>query len=153
MIRRQPPARDTGPGPFISLLLLTSLAFGVLLSACGSREPATPAARRMWEGPGEYVASSGVITYERREIAQKIPLPQCVSVLEDSYRFARVTPFPAGGTAPPGLMDTFFRLDRWRLWSQPGQLAGQPMVFVTVRGSTGIVAEYERVAPNEGCEP
>ena len=145
----RPDARAGRPGIFISLFV--SVVCAALLAACGSREPSTPTGRRVWEGPGDYVASSGVTTYERREIAQKVTLPACLSVLDDRYRFARVTPFSGGGTTPPGLVDSFFRLDRWRLWTRPGQVAGQPVLFLTIRGSTGIVAEYERVAPGEEC--
>ena len=105
----------------------------------------------MWEGPGDFVSSTGVITHERREIAQRVPVPACITVGEDRYRFVQVTPFAGGGTVPSGLNDTFFRLDRWRLWTRPGPLLGQPVLFVTIRGSTGILAEYERVAPGEPC--
>ena len=110
-----------------------------------------PTERRVWEGPGDFVSSTGVVMHERREIAQKISLPACITVGEDRYRFAQVTPVAGGATVPSGLIGAFFRLDRWRIWTRPGPLVGQPVLFVTVRGSTGIIAEYQRVAPGEPC--
>ncbi|MGH2588454.1 MAG: hypothetical protein ACRDJE_26330 [Dehalococcoidia bacterium] len=136
-----------GTVAFLPLLLVLCVVL-----ACAPSEPEAPTGRRVWVGPSSAVASTGVITYDRREIAQKVALPACISVGDDQYRFTQITTFSGGGVTPPGLNDTFFRLDRWRLWTRPGPLEGQPLVFVTVRGSTGIVAEYERVAAGEPCD-
>ena len=34
--------------------------------------------RRVWHGPTETVSSQGITTYDRRELAQKVPFPSCV---------------------------------------------------------------------------
>lgn len=146
------PARARRPGFFVSTLPPLSLLLCALALACGSREPAVPTGPRVWQGPTPNVSSTGATQHERREIAQRISLPLCLSVAGRDYRFARVEPYAGGGTTPPGLTDTFYRLDRWRLWTRPGLLSEQPVLFVTVRGSTGIVAEYERIAAGERCE-
>ena len=138
-------ARATCPGILFSARPICLLLAATLLAACGSRQPETPAGRRVWEGPGNFVASTGVTTYDRREIAQKVPLPTCLEVGAARYRFAGVTQHEQRGGGPPGLIDTYFHLDRWRLYMRPGgALPEQPVLFVTVRGSTGIVAEYQR---------
>jgi hypothetical protein len=142
-------AREDRPGIVVFLPLLIVLC--VVIAACAPSEPEVPTGRRVWEGPGSAVASSGVFTHDRREIAQRVALPSCISVGDDQYRFSQITTFLGGGVTPPGLNDTFYRLDRWRLWTRPGALEGQPLVFVTVRGSTGIVAEYDRVPADEPC--
>jgi hypothetical protein len=144
-------ARAVRPGVAICLgwLLLWAAVMSV---ACAPEQPQTPTGRRVWEGPTSSVASSGVVQHERREIAQQITLPACIRVGPDQYRFTQVVPFAGGGTNPPGLNDTFHRLDRWRLWTAPGPLEGQPKLFVTVRGSTGIFAEYERLPSGETCD-
>jgi len=139
-------ARVIRPGVAVSALIAALL----LLGACGQAEPQSPTGPRTWEG-GDLVSSSGVIGYERREIAQKVSLPGCITVGGDRYRFAQVTPYEGGGATPPGLDNTYYRLDRWQLWKRVGPLEGQPTLFVTVRGSTGYVAEYRRVAPGEPC--
>ena len=144
-------ARAGHPGVLVCRGALLLLAIAPLLGACGSPGPSVPVGRRVWDGPGDFVASRGVTTYDRREIAQKVPLPSCIEVGEAHYRFARVSPVPVSGAAPPGLLDTSFHLDRWRLWTRPGPLRDQPVLFVTVRGSTGILAEYERLA-GESCD-
>lgn len=143
-------ARAGRPGVAVSLTALL-IWIGALGAACAPDAPGTPTERRVWEGPSNLVASQGVTRYERRELAQQVPLPSCLGVGADSYRFTRVTAYEGGGTNPPGLTDTFYRLDRWRLWSRPGALSGQPVLFVTVRGSTGITAEYERLPSGEIC--
>ena len=122
----------------------------LLLAACGAAEPEVPPGPRAWEG-GTQVTSEGVVVHDRREIAQKVPLPACVTVGQDRYQFAEVTPYVGGGTVPPGLDSTFYRLDRWSLWKRPGPLEGQPTLFITVRGSSGFVAEYRRVGAGEPC--
>ena len=127
------------------------LALAALPAACGARPPEVSAERRAWQGPGDFVFSSGVTTYDRREIAQKVPFPTCIRVADDRYRFVQVTTLPANSPTPPGLFDTMFYLDRWRLWAGPGPLIGQPAVFVTVRGSTGILGEYSRITDGEPC--
>lgn len=122
-------------------------------AACGAPPQETPAGRRVWQGPGGYVASRGVTSFERREIAQTVMLPVCIEVQSDRYRLARVSVLPAGALTPPGVLDTGFRLDRWRLWTPSGTPVGEPSLFVIVLGSTGTVAEYERLAPAVACEP
>ena len=143
-------ARASRPGVAICLVWLLVFS-GMTLAACAPEQPETPAERRVWEGPTNSVASSGVVRHERREIAQQITLPACISVGTDAYLSSRVEPFEGGGTNPPGLNDTFHRLDRWRLWTLPGPLEGQPTLFLTIRGSTGIVAVYERLPSGEVC--
>lgn len=143
-------ARSACSGRVLSQSLL-ALSLLFLTASCGSREPETPAERRVWEGPGSFVASSGLVAYERREIAQKLDLPRCIEVGSDRYGFVDVTPISGGGATPPGLTDTFFRLDRWRIWTRGGPIQGQPALFVTVRGSTGIIAEYGRLPPGDAC--
>ena len=142
-------ARARGPGVAVSALVV-ALLLGAMFAACGQAEPAVPTEPRLWEG-GTEVSSEGVVVHERREIAQKVPLPACITVEQDRYRFSGVTPYTGGGTTPPGLDSTFYRLDRWSLWKRPGPLRGQPSLFVTVRGSSGFVAEYRRVAAGEPC--
>jgi hypothetical protein len=143
-----PNARAGRPGVAVSLAVLL-ISIGALLAACAPDQPEVPTGRRVWEGPSTAVASRGVTTYERREIAQQVPLPACISIGGQEFGFTDVSTFP--GVNPPGLTDTFYRLDRWRLWSRPGPLDGQPALFVTVRGSTGILAEYERLPDGEPC--
>ncbi|MGD9890758.1 MAG: hypothetical protein AB7R89_03955 [Dehalococcoidia bacterium] len=143
-------ARDARPGVAICLVWLT-LWSGVFVVACAPSRPEIPTERRVWEGPTNTVASSGVVHHERREIAQQIAVPACISVGSDQYRFDRIEPFAGGGTNPPGLNDTFHRLDRWRLWTDPGPLEGHAQITVTIRGSTGIVAQYERLPAGETC--
>ena len=142
-------ARVARPGVVVSALVL-GLLFWASFAACGQAEPEVPAGPRVWEG-GTDVSSEGVLLHDRREIAQRVPLPACITVEQDRYRFTGVTPYARGGTAPPGLEPTLYRLDRWRLWKRPGPLLGQRSVFVTVRGSSGFVAEYQRVGADEPC--
>jgi hypothetical protein len=144
-------ARAARPGVAIWLVWLVVWSC-VFVMACAPRQPEIPTERRVWEGPTNSVASSGVVQYERREIAQQIAVPACISVGPDQYQFVQVTPFAGGGTNPPGLNDTFHRLDRWRLWTNPGPLEGRAELFVTIRGSTGIVAQYERLPAGETCD-
>jgi hypothetical protein len=138
------------PGVAICLVWLTAWA-GIFVAACAPQQPEIPTERRIWEGPTQNVASSGVVRQERREIAQQIAVPACIIVGQNQYRFEQITPFAGGGANPPGLNDTFHRLDRWRLWTPPGPLDGQVKLFVTIRGSTGIVAEYALLPAGESC--
>jgi hypothetical protein len=142
-------ARVTGPGVAVSALVL-ALISALLAAACGTPAPEIPTGRRSWDG-GTQVASEGVFMYERRELAQRVPLPACILVGEVRYLFREVTPF-SGGTSPPGLDPTLYRIDRWNLWKRPGPLEGQPSVYVTVRGSSGLLAEYQQVGAGEPCE-
>lgn len=146
-------ARASRPGVAFLFAGLLSLALALLLGACGGRGPDVPTQRRTWEGPGPGVFSEGVTVYDRREIAQKVPLPTCLQAGDDRYRFAQVVSIPDNSLTPPGLVDTMFRLDRWRLWRQPGAPAGQPIVYLTIRGSTAILAEYRLLAAGERCNP
>jgi hypothetical protein len=145
--RAHPSARAARPGIAVpGVLALLAALLMTLFSACGGgREPEIPTGRRSWDGPGDYVASSGITTYERREIAQKVPFPRCLEVQSDRYRFEQVEVLPvSAGGVPPGLFDTGFHLDRWRLWSPPGPVPGQATLYLTVLGSSGIMAVYER---------
>lgn len=133
----------------LSLGLFVTLCALVPLAACAPSPPAPNQGRQVWSGPGGNVASTGVTVYDRREIAQKVNLPSCLHVGEQRYFFSTVTRQPT--TPPPGLTDTMFTLDRWRLWSDPGQAEGAPRLYVTVRGSTGLLAVYERVGGPAEC--
>jgi len=138
------------PGVAVSALVAGLLLWASVV-ACGQAEPAVPTGRRVWEG-GAGLSSEGVIVHDRREAAQKVPLPACTTVEQDRYRFTGVMPYAGGGTAPPGLDPTLYRLDRWSLWKRPGPLLGQPSIFVSVRGSSGFVAEYQRAGPDVPCD-
>ena len=142
-------ARVARPGVAVSALVVGLLLWGSV-AACGQAEPAVPTGLRPWEGGAE-VSSEGVLVHERREIAQKVRLPACITVEQDRYRFTGVMPYAGGGSAPPGLEPTLYRLDRWSLWKRPGPLLGQPSIFVSVRGSSGFVAEYQRAGADEPC--
>lgn len=152
MTINSPTARASRPGVCI-FWLGVCLAFGaVAAAACGSREePGPTAARRTWDGPDARVSSTGLLTYERREIAQKVPLPQCLEVGSEQYRFNQVLPENSGGTTPTGYVDTMYRLDRWRIYRKVGATDPPAALYVTVRGSTGILAEYTRVPPSQAC--
>ena len=53
----------------------------------------------MWRGPTSDVASQGISTYDRREIAQKVNFPSCVTVGGAAYRYDGVrTGIRADGT-------------------------------------------------------
>lgn len=122
------------------------------MACCGVPPPPEPPAGPVtWEGPTTLVGSAGVTIHDRREIAQKVAFPTCIRVGDDRYLFSRVTTTPGSSATPPGLFDSMYRFDRWRLWSQPGVVIGQPTLYVTARGSTGILAEYERAAPGAPC--
>jgi hypothetical protein len=141
-------ARAPRPGVVVSVATVFLCA---LVAACGARGSDSSAERRTWEGPGAFVASTGTMTHERREIAQRVPIPLCIEVGDDRYQFTRVSTYSGAGLTPPGLTDTFFRLDRWRIWTRGGPIQGQPALFVTIRGSTGILAEYERLPADQPC--
>jgi hypothetical protein len=142
-------AHCLGVRVFAALMLLAA----GLAAACGAPPTETPAGRRIWQGPGGYVASRGVTSVERREIAQTVMVPVCIEVQSDSYRFNGSTVLPAGMLAPPNLLDTGFHLGRWRLWTPSGTPVGEPSLAVTVLGSTGTVAMYGRLLRGEVCEP
>jgi hypothetical protein len=126
------------------------LALALLTLACGPQQESTPTGRRAWEGPGNQVSSSGITVYERRELAQRVELPACLHVAERAYAFDRVTVTGQSANTPAGLADTMYRLDRWRLWTRPGALTGREELFLTIRGSSGILAEY-RPATGQSC--
>jgi hypothetical protein len=133
-------ARAARPG-FLVWAVFAGVA--AVLAACADLPPEPPAVPRTWEGPGENVTSTGTTSYTRREIAQTVSLPVCIQVGPRAYRYARVSTFAGPGANPPGLFDSQYRLDRWRIWTRAGPLALQETLFLTVRGSTGILAEYE----------
>jgi len=146
-------ARAGRPGVPISGVWLAAVALtGVILSACGPAEPLPPAGRRVWQGPGEFVASRGITRYERREIAQQVLWPTCIEIASETFRYTRVVQLPGSSTTPPGLFDTGFQLDRWRLWTREPQFPTLAPLFLTVRGSTSLLAEYERVHPEADCK-
>jgi hypothetical protein len=137
--------------------LRAGLVFFVLLlgiiSACSPAQPEQPATRRQWRGPVPLVSSEGLEQYARREIAQTVAFPRCIFIGTTPFRFAAVDAQPTGAPVPAGLQDTGYGLDRWRLLARPGLLAEQDTIFVSVRGSTGILGRYERLASAEaeGC--
>ncbi len=136
--------------------ILTVLAGAALLAgvlaACGSAgEPRPSADRRAWSGPSDTVASRGITTYDRREIAQKVDFPACITAGPSTFKFSGVRNVAAGAPAPAAVFDTGYGLDRWRLLAPSGALDAQAVVFVTVRGSTGIIGEYPRLAAGASC--
>lgn len=100
--------------------------------------------RRVWRGPDERVASRGVTVFDRREIAQKVNFPTCITAGSASFSVGQIDPLPSGDPVPPGLFDTGYGLDRWRLLAPAGALEDQRELFVTALGSTGILARYPR---------
>lgn len=130
--------------PFARAPLAVAALLATLLVACGSSTSGSAPHRRVWRGPTETVASQGITTFERREIAQKVEFPTCLLVGPTAFRYTGVRPVPSGDVIPPGSFDTGYGLDRWRLLAPIGVLEEQPRLFVTARGSTGIVAEYAR---------
>ena len=105
----------------------------------------------MWRGPTETVASQGITVYDRREIAQKVNFPTCITVGATAFRLERVRPVFSGDPVRASLLDTGYGLDRWRLLAPAGALDEQPMLFVTVAGSTGIMGEYPRLPAGNSC--
>jgi hypothetical protein len=95
-------------------------------------------------GPSATVSSEGLTAYERREIAQRVTFPTCITAGGSTFRFAEVQTLPTGAPVPIGLFDTGYGLDRWRLLARAGLLEEQPELFVSARGSTGILARYPR---------
>lgn len=85
--------------------------------------------------------------YDRRELAQRVPLPSCLFVGDIAFRYQGVL-----RPEPPGLLPTGYALGRWRLLSPAGALAEQSRLFVTVLGSTGIAGEYVRLPQGTPCE-
>jgi hypothetical protein len=127
--------------------LLSALLIGVLLAGCGAPGPPEPdASRRVWQGPGGAVASAGITIYDRRELAQRVPLPTCLFVGDTAFRYQGVL-----RPEPPGLLPTGYALDRWRLLSPAGALSEQQRLFVVVLGSTGIAGEYVRLPQGAAC--
>ena len=135
-------------------VLAAVLCAVLLLAGCGSSPGAAPPAsdeRRNGSGPTNTVGSQALIPYERREIAQKVSFPECLAVGPTAFRFVGIRDLPTGAPVPVGLYDTGYRPDRWRLLAPAGALEDRPNLFVTVRGSTGIIAEYTRLPAGEGC--
>ncbi|MFN8557271.1 MAG: hypothetical protein U0531_07955 [Dehalococcoidia bacterium] len=134
------------------LLLPTALLFAALQAACGAPDAPRPSADvQTWRGPRVDVTSRGLITYDRREIAQKVTFPACIMVGAAAFRYRGVRPLASGAPVPPGLYDTGLSLDQWRLLARAGALDDQVEVYVTVRGSTGILGEYPRLSEGQGC--
>jgi hypothetical protein len=133
--------------------LLAGMLLGAALVAgagCGGAITPQPSPeRRTWQGPTAAVASTGVTVYERRELAQKVTFPTCITIGGTAYRFARVR--RTGDSTTAGTFDTGYGLDRWRLFAAAGPLDQQAAVFVSVLGSTGILAEYPRLPAGDGC--
>lgn len=135
-------------------LIAVVAAIGVMAALTGCGAPNTPVPspeRRVWRGPGELVASSGIVTVERREIAQKVAFPACIEIDGAPFRYERVRNEPTGAPVPTGLFDTGYGFDRWRLLARAGALTEQNDVYVTVRGSTGITGRYLRLPAGERC--
>ncbi len=126
----------------------------VVLLACGSgRAPETDPARRIWSGPTAAVSSEGVTIYDRREIAQKVPYPTCITAGTASFRFGDVSRTNTSFVVPAGLFESGYYLDRWRLLVAAGTPETQPKVFVSALGATGIIAEYPRLPEGVNCTP
>lgn len=136
------------PGRLCAVLVLCVAG---TLAACSPSAPKESAARRSWKGPAPLVSSQGITTYERREIAQSVSFPTCLIIGATNYRFADVEMLPTGAPVPAGLSDTGYGLDRWRLLARGGGLEAEDEVFVSVRGSTGILGRYPRLAQGERC--
>lgn len=145
-------ARASRPGVCIYPLVVLVAVAAVAL-ACGSRAaPGPTAERQTWDGPDARVSSVGLVIYDRREIAQKVPLPRCIAFGAEQYRFGGVLPETSGGTTPTGYLDTMYRLDRWRIYRKLGVPEPPDALYLTVRGSTGILAEYTTVPPGQACQ-
>lgn len=123
-----------------------------LIAACGAPiVPTVSPETQVWSGPTTMVSSHGVTTYERREIAQTVPLPLCISIGTSEFKFDKVTQLAGSAAVPPGSFDTGYSLDRWRLLAPAGELAQQPTVYVSVLGSTGVIAHYQRLPEGSHC--
>lgn len=129
-----------------ALLVLTAA-----LIACSPTVPAPDPSRRAWRGPGDQVASAGITTFDRRELAQKVPFPTCIFVGSTAYRYGVVEQQRDSELVPSGYSFTGYALDRWRLLTRVGQVAGQDDVYVSVAGSTGILGKYSRDSGAAGC--
>lgn len=126
----------------------------VLLPACGGgRVPEADPARRIWRGPTATVASEGITTYDRREIAQKVAYPTCIIAGTVSFRFADVSRTNTSYAVPPGLYESGYFLDRWRLLVSTGAPENQQKLYVSALGATGIIAEYPRLPDGVTCKP
>lgn len=134
------------------LLLIAGLVASAAISAaCAPGQPSPNAGRRVWRGPTANVSSEGLSPYERREIAQKISLPRCITASATTYRLDGVRPLPTSDAVPAGYIYTGYSLDRWLLLSANGGVESQPSLFVTVGGSTGIIADYPRLPADQAC--
>jgi hypothetical protein len=133
--------------------LFALLLLAAALAACSPSAPEESPARRAWRGPSPLVSSEGLTTYERREIAQRVTFPTCIFVGATSYRFAEVETLPTGAPVPVGLLDTGYGLGRWRLLARAGLLEEQEQIYVSVRGSTGILGRYDRLSAADQCFP
>lgn len=119
--------------------------------ACAPTEPAPDPSRRVWRGPNDGVASQGITTHNRRELAQKVPYPTCLTVEGTAYRFDAVEPQRGSDLVPPGYINTGYYLDRWRLLTRDGALRDQATLYVSVAGSTGILGAYQRQPAGTSC--
>jgi hypothetical protein len=133
------------------LCAILCLYLAGVIVACSPSAPEESPARRAWKGPNPLVSSEGLTTYERREIAQNVVFPSCLSIGATAYRFGGVEMLPTGAPVPAGLSDTGYGLDRWRLLARGGSLEEEQEVFVSVRGSTGILGRYPRLPQGERC--
>lgn len=131
--------------------LTVALLAAALLAACAPTAPQATADRRTWRGPTDTVASEGITVYDRREIAQKVSFPTCITVGAAAFQFDNVRAVSSRDPLLAGLLDTGYSLDRWRLLAPAGALGEQRSVFVTVGGSTGIIAEYPRLPAGRSC--
>lgn len=122
-----------------------------LIVACSPALPAQSPAHRIWQGPTQAVSSVGLTFYERRELAQRVAFPTCITVSHVFFRFAEVQALPSGAPVPPGLLDTGYGRERWRLLAPAGALEEHAELFVSVRGSTGILGRYPRLPAGQTC--
>jgi hypothetical protein len=132
--------------------LLAAAMLLSIMAIAGCTDTARPdAGRRVWRGPTANVSSQGITTYERREIAQRVDFPTCILIGGATYRYDSVQAYATSDLIPPGLFDSGYSLDRWRLVSAFGPLDAQQTMFVTALGSTGIVAKYPRLPAGGSC--
>jgi hypothetical protein len=126
-----------------------ALLSGLVLGCSSVSKPEE--GRRVWRGPTANVSSEGITTYDRREIAQKVDFPSCITVAGVLYRFESVRTTAGSAVIPPGFFDSGYFIDRWKLLTATGPLDQQQTVFVTALGSTGIIAQYPRAADARAC--
>ncbi|MBI2759799.1 MAG: hypothetical protein HYX51_00025 [Chloroflexi bacterium] len=135
----------------MTIVRVAAIALIVSLMLGCSSVSKPEAGRRVWRGPTANVSSEGITTYDRREIAQRVAFPSCITIMGLIYRFDSVRTTSGSAVIPPGYFDSGYFIDRWKLLTATGPLEQQQTVFVTALGSTGIVAQYPRAADARAC--